>query len=54
MSNDKRPITAEDLYKFQLINSPQISPDGSQIIFSVQRVDSKTQKKYSNLWLVAD
>ena len=52
MSNDKRPITAEDLYKFQLVNSPQISPDGQQIIFSVQRVDDKTQKKYSNLWLV--
>jgi dipeptidyl aminopeptidase/acylaminoacyl peptidase len=52
MSNDKRPITAEDLYQFQLVSSPRISPDRSQIIFSVQRVDEKKQKKYSNLWLV--
>ena len=53
MSTEKRPITAVDLYDFQIINTPQISPDGAHIIFTVQRVDQKTEKKYTNLWLVA-
>lgn len=48
----KRLITAEDLYKFQIPSAPQISPDGDHVILSVQRVDRKTEKKYSNLWIV--
>ena len=48
----KRLITAEDLYRFQLITDCQISPDGQHVVFCVQRVDKKAEKKYSNLWLV--
>ena len=47
----KRPITAEDLYKFNLVSSTRISPDGKHIIYAVHRVDEKTEKKYSNLWI---
>lgn len=46
-----RLMTAEDLYTFQLPSDPQISPDGSQIIFCLQRVEKETEKKYTNLWL---
>ena len=52
MAQRKRRITAEDLYRMELISDPQMSPDGRSIIFSVQRVDAKTEKKYTNLWLV--
>ena len=48
----KRRITAEDLYRFRLISDSRISPDGRHVIFCVQRVDKKTEKKYSNLWIV--
>ncbi len=48
----KRRITAEDLYVFQLISSCEISPQGGHVIFCLQRVDKKTEKKYSNLWIV--
>jgi dipeptidyl aminopeptidase/acylaminoacyl peptidase len=48
----KRLITAEDLYRFQLITDCQISPDGQHVVFCVQRMDKKTEKKYSNLWVV--
>ena len=48
---EKRPLTAEDLYRFELVSDPQISPDGGNIIFGVSRVDRKTEKKYTNLWL---
>jgi dipeptidyl aminopeptidase/acylaminoacyl peptidase len=48
----KRLITAEDLYRFQLITDCRISPDGKHVVFAVQRADKKTEKKYSNLWVV--
>jgi dipeptidyl aminopeptidase/acylaminoacyl peptidase len=47
-----RPITAQDLYALQLLTDIHLSPDGSQIVYGVQRVDEKTEKKYANLWMV--
>lgn len=44
-------ISAEDLYRFTLINDARISPDGRFAITAIQRIDKKTEKKYSNLWL---
>ncbi len=52
MSPQKRPISSEDLYRFQLIGECQISPDGQHIVFTLQRVDRETEKKYTNLWIV--
>jgi dipeptidyl aminopeptidase/acylaminoacyl peptidase len=49
----KRSITAEDLYKFEVLSSPRIDPTGKNVVFSLQRVDRKTEKKYTNLWMVA-
>ena len=49
---DKRLITAEDLYNLELVSDPQISPDGTHIIFGVTRIERKTEKKFTNLWLV--
>ncbi|MDP6451882.1 MAG: S9 family peptidase, partial [SAR202 cluster bacterium] len=48
----KRRITAEDLYRIQQISGPEISPDGKHVVFSLSRVDRKTEKKYANLWIV--
>jgi len=47
-----RAITAEDLYRFNTISEPRISPDGQNVVYTVQRVDQKTEKKYTNLWVV--
>ena len=51
MPNTKRTITAEDLYNFELLSPPRISPDGKHVVYAQQRVDAKTEKKYSNLWI---
>ncbi|MBS1249118.1 MAG: Dipeptidyl-peptidase 5 [Chloroflexi bacterium] len=52
MSNpEKRPLTAEDLYRFQTVTAPEISPDGQHVVFCVQRVDEENEKKYTNLWI---
>jgi dipeptidyl aminopeptidase/acylaminoacyl peptidase len=51
-TNEKRTITAQDLYRFRLVNDCDLSPDGQHVVFSVQRVDQETEKKYTNLWIV--
>ena len=48
----KQYISAEDLYRFKLITDCKISPDGKHVVFCVQRVGRKSEKKYSNLWVV--
>ena len=48
----KRVIAAEDLYRLRLINSCRISPDGEHVVFDLQSVDKKTEKKYSSLYIV--
>jgi dipeptidyl aminopeptidase/acylaminoacyl peptidase len=50
---NKRTITAEDLYNLKEIKDVRISPDGEKVIFVLQRVDRKTEKKYSNLWIAS-
>ena len=52
MAQRKRRITAEDLYRMELISGSEISPDGRSLIFGLQRIDKETEKKYVNLWLV--
>jgi dipeptidyl aminopeptidase/acylaminoacyl peptidase len=47
----KTPIRADDLYRLQTVSGAQMSPDGSRVICSVERVDRSTERKYSNLWL---
>ncbi|HJW82752.1 MAG TPA: S9 family peptidase [Anaerolineae bacterium] len=47
----KRLMTAEDLYRFELITDNRISPDGRHVVFSVQRVDREAEKRYTNLWV---
>ena len=52
MSAEKRAVAADDLYLIQTITGAKISPDGTFVVYSLQRVDRKTEKKYSNLWMV--
>jgi len=47
-----RVISAEDLYQFNTVSEVRISPDGKNVVYTVQRVDRKTEKKYTNLWVV--
>lgn len=47
-----RPVEAQDLYRLQLITDARLSPDGRRVVYGVQRVDQKTEKKYANLWMI--
>jgi dipeptidyl aminopeptidase/acylaminoacyl peptidase len=48
----KSRIQADDLYRFELITDCRISPDGRVVVYVLNRVERKTEKKYSNLWMV--
>jgi len=48
----KRLITSEDLYRLETLSDVRISPDGNHVVYRLQRVDKKTEKKYGNLWVV--
>ncbi len=48
----KRAITEKDLFQFQWIGNPQISPDGSQVAF-VRIVAGEKQQYETSIWTVA-
>lgn len=47
----KRPIKAEDLLRITFVGDPQISPDGSQVLFSHKTINAKN-KYITNLYSV--
>ena len=49
----KRPITETDLYAFQWIADPRLSPDGAEIAYTRVTVNAKHDGYESALWLVA-
>ncbi len=49
----RRSITAEDLYQLDSISEVRISPEGDNVLYTVQRVDRKTEKKFTNLWVAS-
>src|SRR2546423_12752203 len=50
---DKRGITETDLFKFVWIASPQISPDGSQVVYVREWVNQKADRYDTALWIVS-
>jgi dipeptidyl aminopeptidase/acylaminoacyl peptidase len=49
----KRVISPADVYRFQSVSSPQVSPDGNWVLYSLRSVDSIKDKSSSNLWMVS-
>ncbi len=49
---DKRPMTVDDLLAVKGVSSPQISPDGSKVVYVVSEIDRDASKTNSSLWLV--
>lgn len=43
MSDNKRGITAEDLYQIRYTSDPQLSPDGSKVVYVLNRIDEERQ-----------
>ena len=52
MAAEKRPLTPQDLWAIKRVGSPALSPDGKQVVFTVQEWSVEKNKSTSNLWLV--
>jgi dipeptidyl aminopeptidase/acylaminoacyl peptidase len=48
---DKRPMTLDDMFRFQRVSDPQISPDGKQVVYVVGVPDLEKNTIPSSLWL---
>ena len=48
-----RPMTVDDLLAVKSVGDPQVSPDGTQVVYVVTEIDRATDKSNSDLWLVA-
>jgi dipeptidyl aminopeptidase/acylaminoacyl peptidase len=52
-SQQKRSITEKDLFQFNWIGDPQISPDGSRVVFVKVSVNGKKDGYDTSLWSVS-
>src|SRR5450432_1356642 len=48
----KRSITDKDLFRFQWIGDPQVSPDGAHVVFVRVSVNEKKDGYDTALWMV--
>src|SRR5215469_6714247 len=53
VAQTKRFITDKDLFRFQWIADPQVSPDGSHVAFVRVTVNEKKDGYDTSLWMVA-
>ena len=51
LAAQKRGITAEDYFSFELVSDPRISPDGSQVVYVVSRVDRAQNRRVPSVWI---
>jgi dipeptidyl aminopeptidase/acylaminoacyl peptidase len=52
-SHARRPVKAEDLYNILLVADPDLSPDGSRVVYTVTTLDKDENRYRAALW-VAD
>jgi dipeptidyl aminopeptidase/acylaminoacyl peptidase len=48
-----RPITLDDLARLHEVESPQVSPDGKWVAYTVSSVDKEKDKKITHIWMAA-
>ncbi len=52
VSQNKSPLELLDIFDMEFVSEPQISPDGSKIIYVRNFKDIMTDKNLSNLWII--
>ncbi len=47
---EKRRIDTDDLFQIKLVNDPDVSPDGSKVVFTVTELDREENRYRTALW----
>ncbi len=50
--NTKRPLRPGDIYRLQSIGSPEISPDGEWVAYTLASIDSAKDKRNTDIWMI--
>ncbi len=50
---DKRQLSLDDLVRIHDVGSPEVSPDGRWIAYTVSNVDKEADKRDTDLWMVS-
>lgn len=53
MTDDRRPVRADDLFRIAMVGDPQVSPDGAAVVYVLTTMDREANRYRSDLWLVA-
>ncbi len=49
---EPRPMKVTDLFSFKRVGEPQLSPDGTKVVYQVTTVSLEENKSFTNLYLV--
>src|SRR4051812_6934050 len=52
LAQSRRPMQVTDLFRFQRMGDPQVSPDGTLVAYTVAKVDLEANKTRTNIWVV--
>ena len=53
MTDKKKPLTVEELWKFERVGGISLSPDGAQAVCSVSRYSMEENSSHASLWLLS-
>ena len=51
-AQDNKTLKPIDIFEMEGVSDPQISPDGSQILYVRSGSDVMKDKRYSNIWII--
>ena len=52
-AQESHPFTIHDMLAMDRISDPQVSPDGTRIVFGLRKTDLEANRGRSDLWLIA-
>ena len=52
IAGDDNVLQSMDIFEMEGVSDPQISPDGSQILYVRSGSDVMSDKRYSNIWII--
>ena len=52
LSQTKRPLQLEDMFRIQRVSDPQLSPDGKTVAYVIGVVDKAANKTNTDIWLI--